>query len=262
MCGPEFSSLWAHELNKKTIESVPAHDLLQGVDFSSLTHLRLLGGETLINKTFYDVLEAVISSGHPEMIEISFATNGTKSPSEKLIELLRKFRRVNIDFSVDGVGPLGEFIRPGASWAQVSNNIVKWQAVARQSQNLWHLNMHTTIQALNFGGLIDIIDFCIENRLTWSQRLLSSPEHLTLDRVSLANRQSIVRNFLLDSRVEKIKSYFESRNEQTIWDFLTVQACQIPSRSPYPLISFLNSIDSRWQTSWPSVVPWITPEVT
>ena len=62
------------------------------------------------------------NNGYADNIEIHYNTNGTQFP-EEFIETWRKFRKVEIAFSIDNLGERFEFERSGAKWAEVEAKI-------------------------------------------------------------------------------------------------------------------------------------------
>jgi len=179
-------------------------ELLLGEIFARpdlLGHLDFAGGEPMLNPHLPAILEMLVDSGHANHITASFSTNATVHSSE-LVELLRCFEHVDLWLSIDGVGPLQEYIRPPARWETV------WRNVERYSEEPFNLAIHATPQAYNLFGLLDLARLCdrhgfalvLNNVLHW-------PRWLSLDMLP----QSIV-----DEGRQEWESYLadECRPEQ------------------------------------------------
>ena len=50
--------------------------------------------------------------------KVDIVTNGTKLPDSTL-DILQKFKNMNIYLSVDGIGPHNNYIRSGSKWEEV-----------------------------------------------------------------------------------------------------------------------------------------------
>jgi sulfatase maturation enzyme AslB (radical SAM superfamily) len=221
MCGPEFSSLWQKELNTdlKIKQGIAINDL-KGLDISHLRSLRLLGGETLINKSFYDIIQWVREKADPRKIELSFSTNGSVGPNPDLLYSFQDFNRVGFDFSIDGLSELAEKIRPGVSWSIIENNIRDWIRV-KEANSFLKFNVHTTIQKDNVNHLDEIIMFCIELGLPWTFKVLEHPDEFSikcLDEDELKKAQEKLKDH---PSTHLFQSYFKGRGKLDQWKFLT-----------------------------------------
>ena len=59
---------------------------------------------------------------------MSFVTNGSFSLNARQKEILAKFKNLNFCFSIDGVGPVFEYLRWPLKWVDIENNISWCQA--------------------------------------------------------------------------------------------------------------------------------------
>ena len=102
-------------------KTVPERAISQPRDLSRLaTHVALMGGEVFVNR--HD-LEFLRSYEPPEGGSVGFVTNGSCLNDEN-IELLKKFRRVGMQISIDGTTKdVFETIRVRGKWEEVDGNI-------------------------------------------------------------------------------------------------------------------------------------------
>lgn len=112
---------------------------------NKLTHLFLTGGEPLMIPEALHFLDSMPSSYN---IELLITTNGT-TVSEKIIAILRKFKKVLITVSLEGIGKHNDYIRHGSKWETIHDNIIKLSSVATGNQiNTHHVFQHTSVYSL------------------------------------------------------------------------------------------------------------------
>ena len=110
--------------------------------------VHIAGGEPLLIKDYFRFLEKCIESGVAEKLIIEFNSNITYIP-EKVYDLWKHFKRIHIGISVDGFGPINDFIRYPSKWCQIEKNIQHLDcaggnischiAMSVGSLNIWHL---------------------------------------------------------------------------------------------------------------------------
>jgi hypothetical protein len=136
ICGPWNSSTW-QKYNAKIqsrfsgipIKEIPDTDIDTLVQIDKLkkilsldqsADIRFLGGEPLRNDHHVNLLSEVT---HPENITLNYTTNGSYRPDIKLLDFWKQFKRVNLTFSIDGVGEHFNYLRWPLQWHQVESNI-------------------------------------------------------------------------------------------------------------------------------------------
>ena len=135
ICGPWNSSTW-EKYNSKIgtrlgfepieLKDTDADTLIQIAKLKKILSLdqtndiRFLGGEPLRNDHHVSLLSEV---AHPENITLNYTTNGSYRPSVELLNFWRRFKRVNLTFSIDGVGEHFNYLRWPLQWHQIESNI-------------------------------------------------------------------------------------------------------------------------------------------
>jgi sulfatase maturation enzyme AslB (radical SAM superfamily) len=129
MCSPHNSDLIDEEFKKIDI-IVPDRPRIWGnydhIDVENLlpgARIYSTGGEPTLIPAFYEFLEKCVSLGRTDL-DITFNTNAQKV-SDKLINLLLKFKNVNFSVSIDGYGKVNDYIRWGSDWEKTVNNLYK-----------------------------------------------------------------------------------------------------------------------------------------
>lgn len=139
-CGPAFSSRWdalerldptiirdglGRDKEPHTYITTPGYyqDILENI-VPHLSEIMFSGGETLYQKEHYEFIDS-IPDEHSSRIDLFYVTNGTvtKLKNYDAIKMWKKFRKITVVISTDGVGEQYEYFRHGADWATVENNI-------------------------------------------------------------------------------------------------------------------------------------------
>lgn len=124
MCNPRASSNWyadAKALGMPIPKGLNQSDYdYDGIDFSKLTFLKVIGGEPLMEQEkFISVLKKCDLS----KLTVQTITNLTLRPNEELLDLLAQCKSVKWRTSVDAYGSLNEFIRKGSVWEETKENL-------------------------------------------------------------------------------------------------------------------------------------------
>jgi MoaA/NifB/PqqE/SkfB family radical SAM enzyme len=165
------------------IEALLANPGLEQVTFS--------GGEPTLMPEVAEAIDYLIADGRAGAITISLVTNGTRL-DRALIDKLKRFRAARVVVSVDGVGPLFDYIRVPARWDRVAANL---RALA-QHLGPAHIFLQPTVQAYNLLDLVAICRFAdslavgieLLDILVWPERLTvqvmpPAARHRALDRL-------------------------------------------------------------------------------
>lgn len=158
MCDSRYSSLWfAQEevLYGKTRAPVKLKKINPLEDLGDLKDIKILkvtGGEPLLAKEFLVLLEFLVTSNFASQIALIFVTNCTIPPRQELVELLAKFKRVDITFSLDSdKASEWEYIRWPSKFTHIEENIFAWMKAA---QAHWRLSCRPTVSILNPVGAV------------------------------------------------------------------------------------------------------------
>jgi radical SAM protein with 4Fe4S-binding SPASM domain len=136
MCGPYFSTNWYQdwELVKEYIDWQPAdipkyikeHPEPRTIDTAKLDpilpnirHLKMTGGEPFIMPEYKEILYKLVELDQAKHVYLNYSTNLTIMPKEELIELWSHFKHIEIATSLDGVGPVIEYIRHPTKFTKV-----------------------------------------------------------------------------------------------------------------------------------------------
>jgi len=112
-----------------------------------IQYIEFTGGEPFMIQEHFDLLQGLVDQGIAGRIEIHYNTNGTQWP-EGAEDIWRHFKTVEIAFSIDDVGARFEYQRSNAVWAEVCNNIARFQDMRRRCTNI-QLQVCATVNVFN-----------------------------------------------------------------------------------------------------------------
>jgi radical SAM protein with 4Fe4S-binding SPASM domain len=198
-CGPIFSSNWYNDHVKlyNRVPDVLGRDMARveyaagdedAMEAQMLEHVPYLeqvyfaGGEPLIMKEHYALLEKLIDAGKTD-VRIQYNTNFSEMrfKDKHVFEYWKHFKNVSVGASLDGMGPQAELIRKGADWAQTVENR------ERMMKEVPHVDFYvsSTVSSMN---VLHVLDFHREwTRLglirakDWNINICQSPEWYRID---------------------------------------------------------------------------------
>jgi molybdenum cofactor biosynthesis enzyme MoaA len=146
-----------------------------------IIQIDMYGGEPFLMKKQWELLQKSIDEGHSKNQILHFNTNGTIF-NEKYLNILKQFKRVNIGFSIDGVGERFEYIRHHGIWSDVHENIKKWLNFAKDNDNM-EIMLCYTLSILNVYYTDEIIRYSIDNNITMYFNLLVLPDYYSIKNI-------------------------------------------------------------------------------
>lgn len=157
-------------------------DVFRSLD--SLRRLYITGGEPLINDRVAEILDFIISRGAARHIDLELSTNCTHVDS-RIVERLRKFRRVSLLLSLDGIGETFEYIRYPARWKVVDAN-----ARILKSEYGLECSVPPVIQIYNLFGLPNLYRYCDSMGFFVTMNILRVPERLAIQHLPPKTRKA------------------------------------------------------------------------
>tara|TARA_Y100000034_G_scaffold17440_1_gene19063 strand:- start:2149 stop:3474 length:1326 start_codon:yes stop_codon:yes gene_type:complete len=146
----------------------------------NLKKVYLTGGEPTLIKQNYKFLEKIVEHNLQNDIEIFFSINVTNVTS-KFLDLINKFRSVQINCSIDAIGKYNDYIRKNSNWDEVDINFKKLCKI----KNL-RLFVTPTVQVYNVLKLHEILYYVEDYRNKFKKNIevdflfLHHPEFLDI----------------------------------------------------------------------------------
>jgi MoaA/NifB/PqqE/SkfB family radical SAM enzyme len=125
-------------------------------DFNSVEEIKFTGGEPMLHPNFIKLLDTILTGDNQNHITLDIYTNASWVPKQKLLSKLAQFKCVNINFSIDGVGPTNDYIRHNSKWDEVEKSVSAWLAFEKQHEKVSTV-MCTTFNILNVHDIMNLI---------------------------------------------------------------------------------------------------------
>ncbi len=227
MCLPSFSTkvkkVW--DILGKT-QNMEVDTLMNTPDYilknrKHISYVDINGGEPFYHKKAKNLLRELIRTSDNEHITLHITTNATRIDLDT-VALIKKFKDVVLSISIDGVGAVQEYIRPGCNWNKLSENIKLLRT------NGISLQVASTISVMTMLRLTELEDWCKNNGIFWSQPgLIDKPGELSPHNLPYQ---------LHDLVPEKYKKYIEPK-------------------ATHDPVNFIKQLDQYWKTDITKVMP-------
>lgn len=227
MCGEQLSSSWEAEKRKHGMwnpkfdkwmapelripirdfqENVLEDELQRAVDNETVEELYWVGGEPLMWEKHWTVMQQLVDTGHAKNVVVRYNTNlnRTSRGKSELYKLLPHFKRVNLCASIDGPGPIGEYIRTGLNWDKWLSNFKQGLFLKAQFGND-AIVFDVTLTMPGLFSLKEMFDLAIELDIKTYLKITFS-----FDSTVLMSPMSLPRN-VLNEIIDDLLAYIEPR---------------------------------------------------
>ncbi len=167
------------------VDSVLMDNILENIQETRIFYLS--GGEPLINPFIKKLIDVLIECNVSQKIELQFSTNLTVFP-EVFFRKLTNFKSVRFYLSIDGFGPVYEYIRYPAKWKNVVLNLQNISKYANFS-----CIITPTIQNYNILTIVDLLEYAESLNLTCNFNILYNPRYLSIRVMPLKARMLAVK---------------------------------------------------------------------
>lgn len=135
-----------------------------------ITHLDINGGEPSASKNYRQVLANL-----PKNVKSIRINTNCSLVIPELDKIVAQGVKVTVTVSLDGIGPVHDYVRWPIEWDKFYSNLMKYQSMPITELNTW-----TTVSALNIGDFDNILAFVKEHNLLHSYALLNTPDELNV----------------------------------------------------------------------------------
>ena len=190
-CGSYSSTTWIQEekkLNQQGMDNTihPHNRFYQEKSFidelksisKDVRHVYFMGGESFLAgiNEHLEYLDYLTTLGNG--IHLHYTTNATIFPTEKFWNRWKKFKKVDIQLSIDGIREHFEYTRWPAKWDQVYENIKKFQELSRGNDKI-KLSVGHVVSIFTVYYYPEFYKWCLQNKLTdpFISLLSNKPEY-------------------------------------------------------------------------------------
>ena len=206
-CGPSHSSKWQAELMDRYGKSGFDMPHKQAGDaegklwtarqdwYKTINRLEIVGGEPFYTKQWTQVFNELIDAGFARNILLAMSTNCTIFNEELLNKCVQNFRMLGLGLSVDGIGPVYEYMRHPGNWDDVYKNMCRFHSLLNKfPQRHVEINVNYTISWLNAFDLTTMHSLVRTNfpKFKIWHNIVHGPEHLALWAIPTKLKDAIV----------------------------------------------------------------------
>jgi hypothetical protein len=220
------------------IKTMPAHDIRQ---------IHFQGGEPLLSNTHVQILEQLQDHVDISQISLWYHSNGTQQVSDSILKFWKKFKMLEIYFSLDDMGPRMEYQRWPVVWNKIHENMLWFQ------ENLPHnglLRIERTIGVLSA--------YWVDELEQWAQQYFSQSKYG--DSISI-NYHVCTGEYSLDAVSNLYKQAVLDKFKPGHWVHNTFKNLKTDSIMDIDkLFAHLNYHDKyrnqNWKTVYPEFLKW------
>lgn len=161
------------------------------VEIPNLKNIHFMGGETVIQPRFADLVDHLISHGRTDVC-MSFVTNGTVFDLE-LVRNLKRFPRVGLEISIESLDTLNEYTRQGTDNAVVIENIKKYLAECNNSSIT--VTLRPAPSLLTVRSYWQVIEFALQHGLVIKSNICTDPDFLAIPVLPRQIRQTYRQSY-------------------------------------------------------------------
>lgn len=177
------------------------------------------GGEPTLVEKHWKYLEKLIEKGLNEKITLWYNINMTNLP-DKLLDLWKKFKKVQVSCSIDDLKERNDYIRTGSKWETVINNLDKIQSLG------WcEVSICQTVSWLNVYYINEFNKFMKDRGLHVHLNYVYDPEFLSIKALPVDLKNTIIDR-CVDMNVwdlNSLRNQFKNDSDLTLinqgWEF-------------------------------------------
>jgi len=179
--------------------------------FSDVVYYDIYGAEPMLLDKVFDILRHSVETGQSRNQSLHVNTNGTIW-NQEYIDILTQFKQVNIDISIDGIGPHFDYIRYGETWATVEQNLNRYQELAKNNANI-AICICVTVCSLNVLYINQLEQYFVKRKLPMFFNMVHHPHHINVralpDAVKAQVRQQVESELSQNRNVQHITSVLD-----------------------------------------------------
>ena len=184
-----FAKTAPKKVDQNTIDDI-IEDIVNIAPY--IYNLKLIGGEPLVMKKFYRLLERIVESGEAKNMTVKYQTNMSTLDFErlKITKFIPHFEVFEFTVSLDSMGKANNYIRRRSNWEEIINNIKH----VRQYPNVT-VNINGAISFLSVLRFWELIDWVNDNlnlfdQVNWSN--IRSPAKLCANVLPSPLKQKLI----------------------------------------------------------------------
>ena len=180
-----------------------SNDIWQTIDkwLPNLKRLDFYGGEPWLIQEHWDTLAKMVELGYSKDCILHYTTNGTVF-KKKQTDLLKQFKSVSIQLSIDGVGDRFEYQRYPGKWSVIEKNMERFLELREHGIGI---STCSTLSVLNIWYLEELLEYFYERNIKVYFNHLHRPYEFALKNLPREVKLKVKQ------RLEKIDSKYNEK---------------------------------------------------
>jgi len=147
---------------------------------STLNTLFITGGEPMLIKRNYELLDYLVEKGYSKNISVTCFTNCSVF-NPIFLNKFKNFKWRRLMLSIDATGSVAEYQRYGTNWKTVRNNIIKFSAFSKkENAGLCFNSVLSAYSILDVNNLVDFFKelYAHNDLITFNAHSIAFPSRL------------------------------------------------------------------------------------
>ena len=187
---------------------------------SDLEEINFSGGEPLLHKDMYRLLDYLIVNGYSKNIRLKFSTNSTIF-KEEFINIIQKFKAASIHVSIDNYGKRNEYIRFPSQWNSIERNFKNYE---KNLPGNSRLIINQVVSNLSIVGIKEFYDWHNMQNFNFkfiNHTILQKPLHLRCHIIPNNVKNSLIKDLQHIPKLKPILPYvMQPYSEEDKNDFI------------------------------------------
>jgi hypothetical protein len=125
-----------------------------------ISEVYIAGGEPFLIDQHYEFLQKCVDQGQAGKMTIDYNSNLTSIP-KRAWDIWKNFKLIKIGVSIDGIGPLNNYMRFPSNFNQIHENLKKLSV----AEGRFSIRVSATISILNIVSLPEMLEWMILNKM-------------------------------------------------------------------------------------------------
>ena len=175
--------------------------------FQSVKRIYFAGGEPLIIKEHYDILDYLINNNKTN-VPIYYTTNFTNLAfkDKNVLDYWKKFENITIGASLDGHGEILQYVRHGTKWQDIEKNLRDLKSQCSHVK----FTVTSTVSILSAESIIELQQMWHNQGILsidmFEIHLMINSDYLSLQSLSISNKERFSK------KIDDHCSWLESKN--------------------------------------------------
>jgi organic radical activating enzyme len=154
--------------------------------------IKLIGGEPLVMKNHYKLLDKLVKTGHSKGISLIYKTNLSVFDMEgyNFRDYFDHFNEFVMKISIDTYGKYNDYIRKKSDWEDLINNMM-----TMKSRKNSRVNVHSVISILSVLTFYQLQDYLKELSINHTYYILEAPEILHVKNLPREIKQDLIPKY-------------------------------------------------------------------